>query len=677
MGDDIFLTIYRDSLRDLMKPHPGPDGTHTTIFNATALSDIRSALTHCQSIFAQISTYLKKATKQMQRITPRSTTVKVTLSRSEKAKWPFLQPQFQELRNDLRDSKINMLLMVAVANLAVAQKRGDGRLVDESEKTEMRATILRLKRAGTMEVMSLSDEEEEVGAIRRLFRRVVAWRIGRKQVESDDDEEEEGADGHRGLGPRSMAASGHSTSRATAPATATGPTTNPTPGPPTAIVSETDSSQPAMADVVPLPPTLSDIDPPQPTVANADSLLPPLPEDDPPLPTAPDLDPPQHVVPSGTDVDRSTQTIATTEDFPDIETVAGPSTVPNLLSIDDSTADEGPADLNGWDFWGSGKKKRKEKAPIRTRFTVETIDVAVQTSPVEPIETLVQNQDDPPPQPSNDPLAPPPPPPPPQQHLSTEENHRDNLTVDGNQETNAEPIPTTDNPLSQEAESLLQAWTSTILPGLTTGTEHSLAIIELSMPLSQIQSLLPSSSQDPSPTMDILRKLNPYQRRMILDHVQPRGAKLLHVDVWHNESVATVWGELDIVTLIWITSTTKEKLKAFEWKGWGGGASGTGGVLFGSSGAGLFGGSGVRDEEERKKAVKKGVSNEAAKDTKEFWKDDALAQAPPDTNKEHAPIKFKDCVGRKFSFPFDMVNTWEVRLAIALPFSSEISIYNH
>ena len=51
--------------------------------------------------------------------------------------------------------------MVAVANLAVAQKRGPSRRIDEQEKTEIKAAIVRLQRAGTLESKRLDGEPEE------------------------------------------------------------------------------------------------------------------------------------------------------------------------------------------------------------------------------------------------------------------------------------------------------------------------------------------------------------------------------------------------------------------------------------------------------------------------------------------------------------------------------------
>jgi hypothetical protein len=96
------------------------------------------------------------------------------LGTSEKAKWPFLPPQFTELRNDLRDSKSNLLLMVTVAHLAITQKGGRRRTVDEEEEADLRTTIVRLQRARTTEVQSIVSgmSEEDVSRMQKFVRKV-------------------------------------------------------------------------------------------------------------------------------------------------------------------------------------------------------------------------------------------------------------------------------------------------------------------------------------------------------------------------------------------------------------------------------------------------------------------------------------------------------------------------
>ncbi|EUC43555.1 hypothetical protein COCMIDRAFT_27953 [Bipolaris oryzae ATCC 44560] len=65
----------------------------------------------------------------------------------EKAKWPFLQPQFNDLRSNLRDAKGNLVLMIAVATFALAQRDGRQRPIHETETLELGSTIVQLEQA--------------------------------------------------------------------------------------------------------------------------------------------------------------------------------------------------------------------------------------------------------------------------------------------------------------------------------------------------------------------------------------------------------------------------------------------------------------------------------------------------------------------------------------------------
>jgi len=186
IASDVGSTVsILNQLRDLISPEHEPNGTRTTIFTPSFFRDISTAIKHCQHVFKQIHRYLQRATKQIkaQSITP---TTKIQLSASEKAKWPFLQPQFTELRNDLRDSKSNLLLMVTVAHLAITMKGGRRRDVNEEEEAELRTTIIRLQRAGTAEVQSIVSElsEEEVSRMKKLFRTVRGLRLSKEGKET-------------------------------------------------------------------------------------------------------------------------------------------------------------------------------------------------------------------------------------------------------------------------------------------------------------------------------------------------------------------------------------------------------------------------------------------------------------------------------------------------------------
>ncbi|KAF2640620.1 hypothetical protein P280DRAFT_469358 [Massarina eburnea CBS 473.64] len=194
LANDISSTCgILNQLRDLITPQPGTD---TSIFNSTALRDIVVGALNCRIIFDQLNTYLKRATNQIKDLEPQPND-KVKLSRSERAKWPFLDPHVNELHSNLRDAKSNLLLMVAVANLAVAQKNGFGRQVDDREKSEMRAAIVQLQKTGTVDMKALDLEDDKVEGkekrLNRLFKKIGAWGTGRKPTPQDleDDGQEE------------------------------------------------------------------------------------------------------------------------------------------------------------------------------------------------------------------------------------------------------------------------------------------------------------------------------------------------------------------------------------------------------------------------------------------------------------------------------------------------------
>ncbi|KAF2118721.1 hypothetical protein BDV96DRAFT_568379 [Lophiotrema nucula] len=179
------------------------------ILNARALGDVKGELRNCKSVFREIEKYLRRATKQVDGI-GRSLTLlpgskkkkRLELSRGEKAKWPFLQPHFGELRSDLRDSKQNLTLMIVVANYRVLLMRSVVTNDEEEEKEKLRDQIVVLhQRTATgisrRETMSFESESEKENAVRKLFRKMNEWRRREKSVEEgarelNEKQEEDG-----------------------------------------------------------------------------------------------------------------------------------------------------------------------------------------------------------------------------------------------------------------------------------------------------------------------------------------------------------------------------------------------------------------------------------------------------------------------------------------------------
>ncbi|KAI8943711.1 hypothetical protein NX059_001691 [Plenodomus lindquistii] len=145
IADDITSTCaILGQIRDLIIPNPNTDDSTQALFNSAALDDIRKALSRCEHVFKEVESYHKRAFKQAKFSTnPGATT---SLSWRQKAKWPFLQPQFDDIRNDLRDAKMILMMMIGVATFALTARNHQKRAVDEDERLEMESTIAQLQR---------------------------------------------------------------------------------------------------------------------------------------------------------------------------------------------------------------------------------------------------------------------------------------------------------------------------------------------------------------------------------------------------------------------------------------------------------------------------------------------------------------------------------------------------
>ncbi|KAL8917469.1 MAG: hypothetical protein Q9172_005836 [Xanthocarpia lactea] len=92
----------------------------TSIFNRSGLEITKQSAAMCENIFKQIEQAARDASQQLR--TKNKFVGKVKLSRSEKVKWPFLQPNIESLRIDLREAKGTLMLMLQVMNLALSRK---------------------------------------------------------------------------------------------------------------------------------------------------------------------------------------------------------------------------------------------------------------------------------------------------------------------------------------------------------------------------------------------------------------------------------------------------------------------------------------------------------------------------------------------------------------------------
>ncbi|KAI2832838.1 Formate/nitrite transporter family protein [Aspergillus niger] len=94
------------------------------IFNAAGLAIVINLASKCNAIFERLEEGLRKASKQLRADTQNKDRFK--LSRAEMVKWPFVKPQMDAMRAELRDAKGTLMLMLQVAMLRYSKKVMEG-----------------------------------------------------------------------------------------------------------------------------------------------------------------------------------------------------------------------------------------------------------------------------------------------------------------------------------------------------------------------------------------------------------------------------------------------------------------------------------------------------------------------------------------------------------------------
>ncbi|BCS03003.1 uncharacterized protein AKAW2_61267S [Aspergillus luchuensis] len=108
-------TDYSDT-----KSHEPQNG----IFNAAGIAIVMNLASKCNAIFERLEEGLRKASKQL-RANPQSKDP-IRLSPAEMVKWPFVKPQMDSMRAELRDAKGTLMLLLQVAMLRYSKKVMEG-----------------------------------------------------------------------------------------------------------------------------------------------------------------------------------------------------------------------------------------------------------------------------------------------------------------------------------------------------------------------------------------------------------------------------------------------------------------------------------------------------------------------------------------------------------------------
>lgn len=143
IGNEISLTSgVLQQLGQLITQKTTDDGI--SILNRDGLETTRRSAAACERIFKEIEKEVQKASGQLRRYRPGQGGMsgnKIKLSRTERAKWPFLQPNIKSLRADLRDAKSTLMLMLQVASLALSKRMADASLSTREHLDFVRAIV--------------------------------------------------------------------------------------------------------------------------------------------------------------------------------------------------------------------------------------------------------------------------------------------------------------------------------------------------------------------------------------------------------------------------------------------------------------------------------------------------------------------------------------------------------
>ena len=163
IGNDVSLTSgVLQQLGDLMHQQNGKQDDTITIFSKGGLLTTQASATTCKGIFEQLEDALKKASRQIRESGAGLGTRKVVLSKTERLRFPFLQPSLDNLRGELRDARGTLLLILQVTTLAYSKKLAElnrPTILSREEQVELMRSILAMHK-NRAEAHEEEDEED-------------------------------------------------------------------------------------------------------------------------------------------------------------------------------------------------------------------------------------------------------------------------------------------------------------------------------------------------------------------------------------------------------------------------------------------------------------------------------------------------------------------------------------
>ncbi len=161
IANDISLTSgVLHQLGELMNQKTTDGGI--SILSQHGLETTKRSAAMCERIFQEIEKETKKASVQLRNFKPgrgRMSGEKIELMMFEKARWPFLQPNIDILRVNLRDAKSTLMLMLQVMSLALNKRVFEASL-STSEHEDYVRTIVALELRRREEQKDPTEQQE-------------------------------------------------------------------------------------------------------------------------------------------------------------------------------------------------------------------------------------------------------------------------------------------------------------------------------------------------------------------------------------------------------------------------------------------------------------------------------------------------------------------------------------
>ncbi len=159
------------------------------MFKPDQIQNILASSTRCKAIFDELKHILGKASQQLRDVYKSNTksqdpSPKIKLSGLERMRWPFLQPQMQALRSELRDIKGTLSLILQLVHLRHAHTTAS---LDAGEQNDLVRMIAAMRRqqvtsadsgGGGSKGLDVSESEDSDSGDNSKVRMVLeAWSV--------------------------------------------------------------------------------------------------------------------------------------------------------------------------------------------------------------------------------------------------------------------------------------------------------------------------------------------------------------------------------------------------------------------------------------------------------------------------------------------------------------------